>query len=253
MYRHIRLLLLVTLILLSAGVALGHDPVRIEVTTSDGVQIVGDYWTPIRGQSHAPAVILLHMYQSDRTAWDRDIFVALEMAGFAIARIDLRGHGESQGDPEMKLAEKVSSRDTQLFDSMKRDVEAVVGWLSARPEVDSSHLSLLGASVGCSVALDYAREHDSVRAVVLMSPGTRYLGLDSLTHIAQYQKGALLMLTSKQEQARGFHELVKVARNTGVELQTRIFEQDGIHGTQMFGQVAGVEELIASFLKRHTQ
>ncbi len=86
-----------------------------------------------------------------------------------------------------------------------------------------------------------------------MSPGTRYLGLDSLTHIAQYQKGALLMLTSKQEQARGFHELVKVARNTGVELQTRIFEQDGIHGTQMFGQVAGVEELIASFLKRHTQ
>ena len=240
--------LLVVFLILSAT-ALGHDPIRIETKTSDGVEIVGDYWTPIRGASNAPAVIMLHMYRSDRNAWGRDMIIALEMAGFAIARVDLRGHGESLGTPEMKLAERVANRDATLFNSMTKDVEAVVKWLAARPEVDSSRLVLLGASVGCSVALDYAQGKNGVRGVALLSPGTQYLGIDSLEDVAHYGSRPLLMFTSKEEQGRGFNDLASAAEKAGARLQTRVFEESGIHGTRMLGKVEGAEELIATFLK----
>ena len=133
-----------------------HDPIRAEFTSEDGVKLVGEYWTPIGGQEIAPAIILLHMYGSDRTAWNRDIIVPLEYAGFAIMRIDLRGHGESTKPEEMNLAKRVEDRDAELFGAMHKDVAAAIKWLEGRKEVDRTRIVLAGASVGCSVALDYA-------------------------------------------------------------------------------------------------
>ncbi|MFQ5737928.1 MAG: alpha/beta hydrolase [Acidobacteriota bacterium] len=241
-----------TLFLL-AGAGLAHDPIRIETTTSDQVQIVGDYWTPIRGGKSAPVVILLHMFRSDRSAWNREAIVPLEMAGFAVVRIDLRGHGESLKPEEQRLAQRVRDRDSKLFNAMDQDVEAVVQWLSRRPEVDTGRIGLVGASVGCSVALDYARHHPSVGAVVLMSPGTRYLGVDSLAHIQEYGKRPLLMLTSEQESRGGFQELLRQAGQSGAQVDSLIFPQENIHGTRMLGKVEGIGERIATFLKKNLQ
>ena len=97
-------------ILLSAqAVVQGHDSIRVEFTTSDGIAIVGDYWTPLDMSKPAPAVILLHMYKSDRSAW-LPLVLALEEAGFAIMTIDLRGHGESTArEPRTRVKSPVRS------------------------------------------------------------------------------------------------------------------------------------------------
>ncbi len=230
----------------SATILHAGEPYRVEYTTSDGVVIVGDYWIPKDANTPAPAVILLHMYRSDRSAW-RPLVSVLEDAGFAILAIDLRGHGESIKPEDRKLEKRVRDRDPVLFRAMHRDVFGAYRWLQQRPEVDLSRLAIVGASVGCSVALDYAVRDKSVDTLILMTPGKNYLGVDSIADIKQYSRRPVLMLTSEEERLNGTQALSELAKQA--ELKT--YTQSGIHGTQMFGKVPGVRHYIAAYLKKN--
>lgn len=249
--RLICLLLAVGLVSTFAQAAAAHDPIRVEYTTTDGVKIVGDFWTPIKTtKTGAPLVILLHMYRSDRTAWHPQI-VALEYAGFAIMSIDLRGHGESIEPAAMNLAARVQSRDATLFNAMHKDVAGAYEWVRSRSDVDLSRIAIIGASVGCSVALDYAQRDLSVDTVALLSPGTTYLGVDSMAHIKDFGPRHVLLITSEEERARGFDELVSAAKSGGAHVEEKILAGSKIHGTRMYGKVNGIEERIAKFLETH--
>ena len=97
------------------------------------------------------------------------------------------------------------------------------------------------------MALDYAGLDKSVDAVVLMTPGKDYLGLDSVKHIRNFGDRYVLMLTSEEERSTGVEVLAPLAPKADV----KVYDKTGIHGTHMFGQVAGVEKLIAAFLEKH--
>jgi pimeloyl-ACP methyl ester carboxylesterase len=232
--------------LCSAAMLHAGEPHRVEYTTSDGVVIIGDYWMPKDASAPAPAVILLHMYRSDRSAW-RPLVPVLEEAGFAVLAIDMRGHGESIKPEDRKLEKRVRDRDPVLFRAMHRDVFGAYRWLQQRPEVDLSRLAIVGASVGCSVALDYAVRDKSVDTIVLMTPGENYLGVDSVEDIKQYGRRPVLMLTSEEERTNGTQALSELARE--VELKT--YSQAGVHGTKMFGKVPGVRQFMAAYLKKN--
>ncbi len=230
----------------SATILHAGEPYRVEYTTSDGVVIIGDYWMPNDASTPAPAVILLHMYRSDRAAW-RPLVSVLEDAGFAIMAIDLRGHGESLKPEDRKLEKRVRDRDPVLFRAMHRDVFGAYRWLQQRPEVDLSRLAIVGASVGCSVALDYAVRDKSVDTIVLMTPGEKYLGVDSIEDIKQFGRRPVLMLTSEEERPNGTQALSELAKQSEVKTYTKT----GIHGTRMFGKVPGVRHYIAAYLKKN--
>ncbi len=224
--------------------AQAHQPIRATFRTADGVEIVGDYWTPIKGEP-AAVVVLLHMYRSQRSAY-QPLVPALEQAGLAILAIDLRGHGESVEPARLGLAKKVEDRDAATFQAMYQDVAGAYQWLSQRPEVDLGRLAIVGASVGCSVALDYAARDRSVDALVLLTPGASYLHLDSIAHVAGYGQRPIMMLTSEEERARGTAALAaKVPQAT-----VHVYPQSDIHGTKMFGKVPAVEPAIAQFIQQ---
>lgn len=233
-------------LLCSPAAAQVREPYPLEYTTSDGVVIVGDYWTPLDMNTKAPAVVLLHMYRSDRSAW-RPLIPALEQAGFAILAIDLRGHGQSTKPEDRQLEQKVRDRDEKLFRNMHQDVFGAYRWLQQRPEVDLSRLAVVGASVGCSVALDYAGRDKSVDVLVLLTPGENYLGLNSLKHVKQYGDRSVLMLSSEEDRAKGTDSLAQLASRAEV----KTFSQTDIHGTRMFGKVAGADQTISAFLEEH--
>lgn len=240
---------ILAILLAAASVVHAHEPIPVNYTTSDGVNIVGDYWTPIDMSKPAPAIILLHMYQSERKTWYPQI-VALEYAGFAIMIIDMRGHGESVEPASMNLSKRMKQKDATLFNAMHLDVEGGYQWLAKRKEVDLSRLALVGASVGCSVALDYAHRDKSVDVIALLSPGKNYLGIDSLEHMNHYGHRALLMFTSEDERSRGFDELLSVAKSTGVLVESDVFDQEKIHGTHMYGKVTKIDKRIAKYLQK---
>ena len=66
---------------------------KINLITEDSVKIAADYY-PAEGDK---AVIFLHQFAKDRSSWE-DLPALIRGKGMAVLVIDLRGHGESDGD-----------------------------------------------------------------------------------------------------------------------------------------------------------
>lgn len=221
--------------------AVDAEPVTFQ--TFDKVVIAADYYPPKPDAAGAPMVILLHMYRSDRTAW-KPLINPLHEAGFAVLAIDLRGHGEIA--PE-ELRQRVAQRDTAVFEAMPNDVRAAYDWLATQEGVDRSRFTLVGASVGSSVSLRYAVKDRSVDALVCLSPGEDYLGLDSKQDIVHIRGRSIWLIAADDpKEKQGVTTLAPLAEGA----ETRLYP-GGAHGTRMFGKVAGLEQQIADYLKKH--
>jgi pimeloyl-ACP methyl ester carboxylesterase len=244
MSRTIRALVCAVLLAGAVTVARAEAPVAKPATfeTRDGVTIVGDFY-PASGSEQAPLAVLLHMYHHDRSTW-KPLVGPLHDAGFAVLAIDLRGHGESIKPADMQLSKRMEERDPKLFNAMHQDVAAAVAWAKDQTGVDVERLVVVGASVGCSVALAYCARDDRVDAVVCMSPGTNYLGVDSIADIKKTRDVPIMMFASEAER-QAVDELEKIAENA----HGNIVARGRIHGTRMFGQVKGIEQRIVKFLK----
>lgn len=134
-----------------------------------GVTLASLDGTPLTGELYeasarpAPAVVLIHMLTRNKGDWDA-VANRIQDAGITALAIDLRGHGGSSGS-------------AQALPEMVQDVQAAVGWLSARPGVRPGAIGLVGASIGASLALLASVNQPSVRAIGLVSPALDYRGL----------------------------------------------------------------------------
>ncbi|MCK4341480.1 MAG: alpha/beta fold hydrolase [Phycisphaerae bacterium] len=218
------------------------EPRPVSFNAADGMRIAADYYSPpVAGRGDAPMVMLFHSYRGDRTAWE-PLIAPLHDAGFAILALDLRGHGESA---TTETRDRVESRDTKLFKDMQQDLRGAYDWLARQPRVDRSRFALVGASVGGSVALQYAAKDRSVDVVVCLSPGLNYLGLDSAGDVGQIT-GREILLVATEDERDAPYTLKK--RTTGV--QVKIHKGRKAHGTNMFGVIPELEPEIAKFLKK---
>ena len=231
-------------LLAATALAETPKPQTVTLTTYDGVRIVGDYYAPRADARPAPMAILLHMYRSNRHAFE-PLIGPLHEAGFAILAIDMRGHGDS-ATPE--LEQRVRQRDTQVFLDMVQDVRAAYDFLGGRKgEVDRARFALVGASVGCSVALHYAARDRSVDAIVCLSPGLNYLGIDSGKDIAQI-RGRRILLVSPESERKSSETLARLAGDKpGVKVR---IVPGRHHGTRMFGVIENIEQDVAEFLQQ---
>jgi pimeloyl-ACP methyl ester carboxylesterase len=151
----------------------------------------------------------------------------------------------------MKLSEKVSARDSRVFQAMDRDVAAAYLWLATQPGADLTRFVLVGASVGCSVALDYAAHDRSVDAVVCLTPGTNYLGINSIRDAEKYGNRPVLLLASEPER-KASAELSRILKGAQLVVVPGPPAADptALHGTRMFGKVPGIEHRITAFLTK---
>ncbi|HVP10260.1 MAG TPA: alpha/beta fold hydrolase [Phycisphaerae bacterium] len=182
----------------------GGEKQVVKFETSDGVKIAADYYTPaVKPGEKAPVAILIHMYPADRTSWE-PLVPKLSDAGFAVLAYDIRGNGGSTEPADKNLQKMYKDQDPSLFKEAWKDTEAAKKWLSSKPECDVNKIAMIGASIGCSISLDYGSRDPAVKAIVCLSPGTDYFGVDSIAHIKKCGKRAILLLSPKTE-----HEAVK--------------------------------------------
>ena len=189
------------------------------------------------------------MYMQDRTTW-APLVPELHKRGYATLAIDLRGHGESiVGPPSQNLRERVVKRHKLVFRAMHRDVAAAYQWATRvageTGTIDMSRLALVGASVGGSVAIDYAARDRSVDVVICLSPGVNYMGIDSVAHSSKLGNRAFLMLADPNEKAAP-QALAALAGNADVTLLA-----GAGHGTRMFGAIKDLPTQIADYLDAH--
>jgi pimeloyl-ACP methyl ester carboxylesterase len=120
---------------------------RGTVAQADGTAIAYDV------VGDGPPVVFLHGLTNRRQAWDP--VTALLAERFACVRVDFRGHGESSAAPAYGMPWFVG------------DVRAVVEELALQDP------TLVGHSLGASVAAVYAAVHDA-RAVVCVDESLRF-------------------------------------------------------------------------------
>ncbi|UCG32761.1 MAG: alpha/beta fold hydrolase [Phycisphaerales bacterium] len=252
---------IISAVVIGAGVVASplaaDEPVgeRATFQTHDNEQvtIVGDFYAAqTEGGELPPVVILLHMYKRDRSDW-KPLIPELQRRGISALAIDLRGHGESIEPTEANLAERVANREKRVYENMKHDVAAAHTWLAEQGKVDLSRFGLVGASVGCTVAFQYAGDDLSVDAIVAMSPGTSYMKIRSEKDIDDIVGRAIWLVSPAAEIANA--NALKAANPDG-NINVKEVTAEGedpdvnIHGTNMFGKVGGIERDIAGYLER---
>lgn len=223
---------------------LGALPPAEHVTfpAADGMRLAADYYAPgTRGRAAAPCVILLHMYRADRTSW-APLLPALHEAGFAVLAVDLRGHGESA---TTRTRQQAVDRDPQLFRDMQQDVRGAYDWIVQQPDIDRARCALVGASVGCSVALQYAVCDRSVDAIVGLSPGLNYMDIDSAGDLRQVTGRKILLVATTDEKDAPY----TLRDRGGGQVDVRIISGRRAHGTDLFDAEPALAQDLAQFLK----
>ncbi|HEX9664246.1 MAG TPA: alpha/beta hydrolase, partial [Patescibacteria group bacterium] len=159
----------------------------VSFTTSDGLNIAASYFPgPANAQN---SVILVHMLAQNRHDWD-SLAGKLRQGDFNVLSIDLRGHGQSDG--------QYQKFDNSDFAKMVFDVAAAVQFLKEKhPETT---IKLIGASLGANVALNAAVIDPAVSGLVLLSPGLEYRSVTTEDAIEQYTS-ALLLVASQDDKA----------------------------------------------------
>lgn len=188
-------------LLLPAGADAAPAKQTATFETSDGVVIMADYYPPIvKSGEKAPIAICIHMYPADRKSWEPLVPGLREGSpGFAVLAYDIRGHGGSTEPKSKNLKAMYDGRDPELFKNAWNDVEAAKKWLATQPDVDTSRIALIGASIGCSISLDYGGRDKAVKSIVCLSPGTNYFGVDSISHIKKCGDIRVLLISPEGE------------------------------------------------------
>ncbi|MFZ6027934.1 MAG: alpha/beta hydrolase [Chloroflexota bacterium] len=127
----------------------GLEYESLALATQDGLELAAWY---IPAQNRA-AVIVVHGYKNTRA----DVLAIAEKLarhGYGVLMMDLRAHGESDGETlSMGLYEVL-------------DIQAASDYLRQRPDVDAERIGAVGISMGGSIVLLSAAQNPHLRAVV---------------------------------------------------------------------------------------
>lgn len=168
------------------------EPREVRIQTADGVTLVGDLRA---ADPRRPLVVLVHQLGSTRAEWEP--LVRRLGPQFDTFAFDLRGHGEStrRGDEEVAYARFEASDWARL----PEDVRAVLRHLREEENLEPPRIALVGSSIGSSAAIVAAANEPSVSAVVAISPGRAYRGIDAITPVTSLGERPLLAVASRGE------------------------------------------------------
>ncbi len=220
---------------------------RVIFTSDDGVSLVGSYYKPSIGINNStPSVILLHMLGSDRGTWD-NFAQKLCQNGYAVLSVDLRGHGES-----IKQANSTISYQSFMprnFKNMTLDVKAAKKYLTEERDANPKQISIIGASIGANLALNYAASDQSIKSVILLSPGLNYRGISTLDAIMGYKNPTYIVAAEKDSESAKDSKILCEKITCAENL--RIFEKTNDHGTEMLSNKmlgSKLQDIILSWL-----
>lgn len=154
------------------------------VITRDDVTLKVAFHTP--KSSNGAALLLVHQLGQDQSAWDDyvDQFLA---DGYYIATLDLRGHGDSDGNYQ--------TFEDKQYQYMTYDLQVLRNELLDRGYTD---IAIIGASLGANLALTYAANDKAIDALVLLSPGLDYRSLTTLEPVQKYDR-PLMMIAAEDD------------------------------------------------------
>ncbi|MCE2471870.1 MAG: alpha/beta fold hydrolase [Anaerolineae bacterium] len=212
-----KLILALLIGLYFAAVSLAQPPPPPETITrpaADDTALVADFYP---ASEDAPALILLHMLNSRRGAWN-PLIPDLHEAGYAILNIDMRGHGDSDGE--------------QDWDAIIADMAGWVDWLAQSEHSGVAGLAFIGGSIGANVALISCAENDACRGAIALSPGLDYRGVKPEPALVDGLAERLALLVAAQADSSSSTAIRQMFLNAKGDVSARIYPGRA-HGTRL--------------------
>lgn len=192
---------------------LGLPYLDLEIPMSDNMILYGKLYDPTQSHDEEapvptvtkkyPLVMLLHGLNGSHQDWHA-LPEHLVKAGYAVVAIDMRGHGDST---QKKTGGRMSWRIFKKndWDQMPRDIDRVRRYIVKNEDeefdhIDATHMALIGSKLGANAAL-ISGDRDSdetIKAMVLISPGLNYKGLETSFAIVHY-RNPIFILTSHED------------------------------------------------------
>jgi pimeloyl-ACP methyl ester carboxylesterase len=261
------------------------EPENITVETKDDVRITATYYASgpvLKDKKKAIPIIMLHGWEGNRGEWHA-LASYLQSQGYAVICPDLRGHGQS-------LKYKLPGGDTKEFDlermkgaeieKMVLDVEAIKQFLLQKNnagELNIEALCVIGAHVGCTIAMNWSaadwnvrslpsfKQGQDVKAMVLLSPVDSFRGVTTrgpLTHPIVRGKLSTLICVGKEDakayadSKRLYTSLLKFHGKPPAEEKEALKRQDlffveqetSLQGTDLLGKGLQTPSEIQKFL-----
>ena len=216
---------------------------KVSLTTDDGICLGATVYTPAtKGQP--PGLVLVHRYGRNRTVWE-GFARAAQQAGLLVVTVDLRGHGESGtcGDTTIhhsQLTEK------DILDSL-HDIEAAKNYLLDRG-ADPNNLAVTGEGLGANLALQYTLQSPDIQAVVMISPGLEYNGVETERAITRLVDCPALLIASEGD-AYSALSVSALKQNAPVFTELRTWS-GASHGVDIFASHLESMQVILQWLER---
>lgn len=226
---HLFVSLLLALITLPTFAAKPPAPRDVDIAAPDGIKLKATYYAAAKP---GPAVLLLHMCNSNRKAWE-PVASQLSAVGINALTLDYRGYGESEGEriDFRKDPQKLQQVQTTKWPG---DVDAAYAYLVAQPGVDKNRIGAGGGSCGVGHAVEVARRHPEVKSLALLAGGTNGAGLKFLQ-----QNPWLPMFTAAAADdefgSNAPQNMQWLAELSGNPRNKFVGFADGKHGTEIFG------------------
>jgi pimeloyl-ACP methyl ester carboxylesterase len=232
------LLLLLSVWLLAAQNVSSPEAQPVQVTASDGLTLIGDFYHVANDTNQPqPAVLLLHIIGSDRHSWT-PLIPSLLDAGYAVLAVDLRGQGDTGGEINWGAA--------------TTDVQTWLDWLRDQPDVRRDAVSIIGASIGANLALIGCSNDDPCVTAIALSPGLVYYSLKPNINLLNKRSALLLASQNDLYPADSVKQMVSLANG---DIGARIYPGTA-HGTHLFEgsdkMRQGLITTIITWLDEHT-
>jgi pimeloyl-ACP methyl ester carboxylesterase len=202
-------------------------------TTPDGIKMVGWLHKPRLPRHYT--WVLLHGLGSTKEEWDK-FAKQLGIQGQGVLIYDMRGHGASH---ETSSGETISYKSWTTagpgtaWDKMAADMEGAVTLLHEQYGLARNRIAVGGASLGANVALVYASQHEEVPALILLSPGLEYAGVQTRDAWKAYGLRKVLLAASPGD-AYAYDTVHQFCVNSSYSTCPMLTGAGAMHGVNMF-------------------
>lgn len=218
-------------------------PVRFDA--EDGLTVVGELRAA--ADPSAPLVVLVHQLSTNREEWAPLLERLADGPAMSTLAIDMRGHGESthRGDEEVSW----QSFETEDWMRVPADIRAALDHVREQESLSPSQVVLVGSSIGSSAVIVAASEEPTVNAVVALSPGRAYRGVDALSPLPQLGDRPLLAVAARDEAAAA-ETAAQMAQIAGGGRS--VIVNGDQHGVSMFSSDPSSLDAVVEFLRVQT-
>jgi len=212
----------------------------VSLNAPDGTVLKATYFSPGRP---GPAVMLLHMCNSQRKVWD-PLGALLAARGIHAIAMDYRGYGESGGTNADSLP--LPERRRVSLEVWPGDIDVVFEYLVAQAGVSRERIGAAGGSCGGGNAVYLARRHPEVKTLVLLAGGSTPAQefLPTVPWMPVFASAA----HDDGNAVAGLRRALEASRGTRNRLQEYA---TGGHGTDMFPVHRELEPMIADWFVEH--